>query len=52
MDSCIGAFSGWPRVVLGDAIAGGRAVGLRLLLFMSLVDDDVAGIPTDVDDVA
>ena len=39
-------------VVVGDAIVGGGGVCLCLLAFLSLRDDDSAGVSPDVDDVS
>lgn len=52
MNSGVRVLADRPHVVLRDVIVGGGAVRLRLLLLMSLGDDDVASIRADVDDVA
>jgi len=39
-------------MVVDDAVVGGGAVGLGLLAFLALRDDDGAGISPNVDDVA
>ena len=39
-------------VVIDDAVVGGVAVGLSLLAFLVLGDDDGADVSLDVDDVA
>ena len=38
-------------MVIDDAVIGGGGVGLCLLAFLALGDDDGAGVSPDVDDV-
>ena len=48
----VGPLARLSLVVVDDVVVGGRGVGLCLLAFLALGDDDGAGVSPDVDDVA
>ena len=48
----IGPLACWLLMVIDDAVVGGGVVGLGLLVFLVLGDDDGMCISPDVDDVA
>ena len=52
MGTDVGPLARLLLVVVNDAVVGGGAVGLSLLAFLALGDDDGAGISPDVDDIA
>ena len=47
----VGPLARLSLVVVDDVVVGGRGVGLCLLAFLALGDDDGAGVSPDVDDI-